>query len=83
MKQAIETVTQDIALIRHFREHLGVLSDRRALDLLSLASVTTSHQQGREGGAQARRAGAWVWLSRLTKLGMLEKRGQSYRASPT
>ena len=82
MKQAIETVTQDIALIRHFREHLAVLSDQRALDLLSLASVTQVTNRDARDVLKLRRAGAWVWLSKLTALGMLEKRGQSYRASP-
>jgi hypothetical protein len=82
MKQVIETVTQDIALIRHFREHLAVLSDQRALDLLSLASVTQVTNKDVRDALKLRRAGAWVWLSKLTALGMLEKRGQSYRASP-
>jgi hypothetical protein len=82
MRQLTETVTQDIALIRHFREHLAMLSDQRVLDLLSLASVTQVTNKDVRAVFKVGRAGAWVWLSRLTRLGMLEKRGQSYRASP-
>jgi hypothetical protein len=77
-----ETVTQDIALIRHFREHLAVLSDQRVLDLLSLASVTQVTNKDVRTIFKVGRAGAWVWLAKLGRLGMLEKRGQSYRASP-
>jgi hypothetical protein len=83
MKQVVvETVTQDIALIRHFREHLEVLSDQRVLDLLSVASMTRVTNKDARTIFKVGRAGAWVWLSRLTGLGMLEKRGQSYKASP-
>ena len=66
MKQlVVETVTQDIALIRHFREHLGVLSDGKALDLLSLASVSTITNTDARKVLGLGRAGAWLWLSRL------------------
>jgi hypothetical protein len=83
MKQLVtETVTQDIALIRHFREHLALLSDERVLDLLTLASLSAVTNREARSAFKVGRAGAWVWLSRLTRVGMLEKRGQSYKASP-
>jgi hypothetical protein len=39
VKAALETMSQDIALIKHFRAHLAALSDPRVLDLLSLAAT--------------------------------------------
>jgi hypothetical protein len=83
MKQlVVESITQEIALIRHFREHLAVLSDEKALDLLALASLKTINNADARSVLKVGRAGAWLWLSKLSKLGLLEKRGQSYRASP-
>jgi hypothetical protein len=77
----VKSVTQDIALIRHFKEHLYALSDQRVLDLLSLASVKPVSNAEVRPIFKVGRAGAWFWLSRLVTLGMLEKRGQAYKAT--
>jgi hypothetical protein len=74
-------MTQDIALIKHFREHLAVLSDPRALDLLSLAATEPITNTEARSVLKVGRNVAWIYLSRLVQLGMLEKRGQVYRAS--
>jgi len=78
----VRSVTQDVALIRHLKEHLYALSDQRVLDLLSLATVKPVTNADARPIFGLGRAGTWSWLSRLVNLGMLEKRGQAYKASP-
>jgi hypothetical protein len=83
-KQAFrtETITQDIALLRHLRSHLAALSDDTSLQLLSLAGsvpITNSEVSSTTG---KNRNVTWYQLAKLTKLGMLDKRGNKYRISP-
>ncbi len=77
----VKSVTQDLALIRHFREHLYALSDEKVIDLLSIATIKPVNNTDARSVFRVGRAGAWFRLSRLVDLGMLEKRGQAYRAS--
>jgi hypothetical protein len=78
----VKSVTQDIALVKHFREHLAALSDPETLDLLALASVKPITNAEARHTLKLGRNRAWAKLSALAKLTLLEKRGQSYRTSP-
>ena len=78
----VKSVTQDIALVKHFREHLAALSDPEILDLLALASVKPITNAEARQILKLGRNRAWVNLSGLVRLTLLEKRGHSYRASP-
>jgi hypothetical protein len=80
MKRA-RSLSNDILIVKHFREHLRALAVWKALDLLYLADVQPiTNRDAKVLGLTSK--GAWRWLSRLRQLQMLEKRGQSYRASP-
>ena len=69
-------------VVRHFRPHLEAISDAKALDLLYLAQVNeTITNADVRSALHTKRGGAWVWLARPTELGLLEKRGHTYRAS--
>ena len=81
-KAALETLTQDIALVKHFRDHIAAISDLENLDLLSLAATKPITNAQARAVFKSGRNGAWLRLSNLVRLGMLEKRGQFYRASP-
>ena len=74
-------MSQDIALVKHFRDHLAALSDQRVLDLLSLAAAEPITNTEARSVLKVERNVAWIYLSRLVQLGMLDKRGQVYRAS--
>jgi DNA-binding transcriptional ArsR family regulator len=77
-----ETLDQDLALIGHLEAHLAAISDPTSRLLLSLASAVpiTNSDVSRAGGKS--RNTTWYQLSKLTGLGMLEKRGHHYRTSP-
>jgi len=78
----LETVPREIALVRHFREHLAALSDPKVLDLLTVACAVSITNKDVRRVLRLRRGQAWTNLSALVNVGMLEKRGQHYRASP-
>jgi hypothetical protein len=78
----LDITPREIALIQHFRDHLAVLSDPVLLDLLCIASVDSITNASARKVLGLRRSQAWTNLSALVKVGMLEKRGQFYRASP-
>ncbi len=75
-------LSNDILIVKHFREHLRAIAVWKALDHLYLADVQpiTNRDAVKVLGLTSK--GAWRWLSRLRQLGMLEKKGQTYRASP-
>jgi hypothetical protein len=73
---------QNILVLKHFREHLAVLSEPRVLELLSLANTISITNVDARTVLKVGRNGAYYWLGILTRLSMLEKRGQTYRASP-
>jgi hypothetical protein len=73
---------QNILVLKHFREHLAILSEPRALELLSLANTMPITNKDARTVLKVGRNGAYYWLGILTRLTMLEKRGQAYRASP-
>jgi len=77
-----EALNQDLALIGHLEAHLAAISDPTSRRLLSLASTVpiTNSDVSRAGGKS--RNTTWYQLSKLTRLGMLEKRGHQYRVSP-
>jgi hypothetical protein len=81
-QKQVKSVTQDIALVKHFREHLAALSDPRLLDLLALASLEPITNEDARRMLKLGRNRAWANLSDLVKLSLLEKRGHAYRASP-
>ena len=72
---------QNVILLKHFREHLAVLSKPWLLELLSLANTMPLTNQDARAILKVGRNGAYYWLGKLTRLGMLEKRGQKYRIS--
>ena len=74
--------SQSILVLKHFREHLAILSDSRLLELLSLANTIPITNADARTVLKVGRNGAYSWLGILTRLTMLEKRGQTYRASP-
>ncbi len=82
MRSDPETVPREIALVQHFREHLAALSDPKLLDLLTIACVDSITNKDVRRVLRLRRGQAWTNLSALVNVGMLEKRGQYYRASP-
>jgi hypothetical protein len=79
---SIDSLTQDIALVKHFRDHISALSDPRILDLLSVASARPVNNADARAILKLGRTGAWFWLDRLNKLSMLDKKTtQLYRTS--
>jgi len=73
---------QSIIVLKHFREHLAVLSEPKLLELLSLANTIPTTNQDARALLKVGRNGAYYWLGILTRLAMIEKRGQTYLASP-
>jgi hypothetical protein len=73
---------QNVILLKHFRGHLAILSEPRLLELLSLANTTPVTNEDIRTLLKVGRNGAYYWLGKLTRLNMLEKRGQTYRISP-
>lgn len=77
-----ESLDQDLALIGHLEAHLAAISDPTSRLLLSLAStVPITNSDVSHAGGRSRNT-TWYQLSKLTRLGMLEKRGHHYRTSP-
>ena len=75
-------LARDVELLRYFRRQLEVLSDDRALEIVkTFGSASFTNRQARPLLGTTRQ-GAWFWLAKLVELGFLEKRGNSYRASP-
>jgi hypothetical protein len=72
----------DVIFLKHFREHLAILSEPRLLELLSLANTMPVTNKDARVLLKVGRNGAYYWLGNLVRLGMLEKRGQTYRVSP-
>jgi hypothetical protein len=77
-----ESLDQYLDLIGHLEAHLAAMSDRTSRRLLSLASAVpiTNSDVSRANGRG--RNTTWYQLSKLTRLGMLEKTGHQYRTSP-
>jgi len=73
---------QSIIILKHFREHMAILSEPRVLELLSLANTMPITNKDARTVLQVGRNGAYYWLGILTRLAMLEKRGQTYCVSP-
>jgi hypothetical protein len=73
---------QNILVLKGFLQHLAILSEPRLLELLSLANTMPITNEDARAVLKVGRRGAYYWLSELTRLTMLEKRGQAYRASP-
>jgi len=78
----VKSVTQDIALIAHFREHLEAISVQENLDILAIASVKPISNAEARRVLKLGRNRAWARLSDMVRLTLLEKRGHTYRASP-
>jgi hypothetical protein len=73
---------QSVHLLKSFKQHLAVLAEPRLLELLSLANTMPITNEDARAVLKVGRRGAYYWLSELTRLTMLEKHGQTYRASP-
>jgi len=72
----------NIFVLKSFRHHLTILSEPRLLELLSLANTMPITNEDARTVLKIGRNGAYYWLGILTRLTMLEKRGQQYRVSP-
>ncbi len=76
-------LSRDVELLRYFRRQLEVLSDDKALDIIkTFGSTSFTNRQARPLLGTTRQ-GAWRRLVRLVELGFLEKRGHTYRVSPS
>jgi hypothetical protein len=76
-------VSRDAELLRYFRHQLEVLSDDKALEIMkTFGSASFTNRQARPL-LRTTRQGAWFRLAGLVELGFLEKRGNSYRVSPS
>jgi len=76
-------LSRDVELLRYFRRQLEVLADDKALEIIkAFGSVSFTNRQARPLLGTTRQ-GAWFRLARLVELGFLEKRGNSYRVSPS
>ncbi len=74
---------RSLELIEHFRAHLQLLGDENMLVLLrSLDSEAFGNSDVRSILRVTRKA-AWLRLARLAVLGFVEKRGYTYRISPS
>jgi hypothetical protein len=82
LRPAVKSITQDISLIKHFRAHLESLSDPMLLDLLSLASLKLLTNAEARTSLKLSRTQTWAVLSRLAKVGMLERTDGGYKATP-
>ena len=69
-------------MLKAFREHLAALSEPALLDLLAIAEMNQiSNADVRKILRLRTRGSAWRWLRRLSRIKMLEKRGNGYRTS--
>src|SRR4029077_18947796 len=76
-------LSRDVELLRYFRHQLETLSDDKALEIIkTFGSTSFKNSQARPLLGTTRQA-AWWRLSRLVELGFLEKRGYSYKVSPS
>jgi DNA-binding HxlR family transcriptional regulator len=73
----------NLEVIRHFRPHLQLLGDESVLGLLAtFDSESFSNSEVRPLLGVKRKA-TWARLRRLVRSGLIEKRGHSYKASPS
>jgi hypothetical protein len=68
-------------MVKHFRTHLAAISNPKVLDLIYLAGTQSIGNAEARSLLKMKRTAAWAWLARLTQLGLLEKRGNTYRAT--
>lgn len=73
---------QSIILIKHFHEHIAILSRPSMLELLALANTMPITNQDVRALLKVTRNGALYWLSQLVALNLLEMRDHHYRPSP-
>jgi hypothetical protein len=75
--------SRDAELLRYFRSQLAVLSDEKVLEIVkTFGSASFTNRQVRPLLGTTRQ-GAWLRLSNLVELGILEKRGNGYKVSHT
>src|SRR5712691_5240963 len=81
-KSTLENVKESLQLVRHFKLQFHALSDEATLRLLEtfLGSPFTNGEVRALFGVN--RQATWVRLSELVQLGLVEKRGHTYRVSP-
>ena len=73
---------QGLEVLRHFRSQVEALGDPRTLDLLSsVGPEPFTNGDAREALSMKRQA-SWKRLARLSEVGLLQKRGHSYRVAP-
>jgi hypothetical protein len=81
-KSALEHLKESFQLVRHFRLQFHALSDEATLRLLEtfLGTPFTNGEVRALFGVN--RQATWAHLSELVQLGLIEKRGHTYRVSP-
>ena len=80
-KSTPESVRESLQLVRHFRLQFHALSDEATLRLLEtfLGTPFTNGEVRALFGVN--RQATWARLSELVQLGLIEKRGHTYRVS--
>jgi len=69
-------------VLRHFRRQMALLGDTMTLDLLSsIGNEPFTNRDAREAMSLKRQA-SWKRLAQLSNLGLVQKRGHSYKVAP-
>ncbi len=77
-----EDLKQSLQLVRHFRLQFHALSDEATLRLLDVFLGTPFTNSEARALLNVKRQATWARLSELVQLGLIEKRGHTYRVSP-
>ena len=81
-KSTLEHLKESLQLVKHFRLQFHALSDEVTLRLLE-TFVGTPFTNGEVRALfGVNRQATWAHLSELVQLGLIEKRGHTYRVSP-
>jgi hypothetical protein len=81
-EEKVAKFSQNLELIRHFREQFAVLSDAKAVEMLKVLGSSSFRNYEARALLGTSRQATWERLSRLVELGFLEKRGHVYKVSP-
>jgi hypothetical protein len=73
--------SDDLLVIKHFREQLKEISEPAVLDVLFLAHVEPITNEDVRSIFKLGRKGTWKRLARLTTLGFLERKRQEYETT--
>ena len=80
-KSTLESISESLQLVRHFRLQFHALSDEATLRLLETFFGTPFTNGEVRALFGVNRQATWTHLSELVQLGLIEKRGHTYRVS--